>query len=256
MRAALPDFEATIEVLIAQDDYAANRVIYSGTFTNEWVMGDKTIAPNDEEIAWTSIIIYRFNEDGQIAEEFTSYDQLDLLLQLEDDVLPPAFLALIPPREIAPAVVEDDIVYDDALTEKSRAFLIAVIEEAINNGDLDVINASMPGDYRTHEPFGDFTTEQFRDAIAAFRAIVPDLNVEINILFTENNWLATRLIYRGTFANEIPLGIISIEPTQKPIEFVINVLVHFDENGVGLEDFKEYNRLSWLRQIGVLEIDG
>lgn len=94
----------------------------------------------------------------------------------------------------------------------------------------------MAEDHRTHEPFGDFTRGQFKQIIEGFRATVPDLHVEIEALV----------------ANPLSSGGVTLEPTHQPIRFIIHVFVRFNEAGVGIEDYKEYNRLSWLQQGGLL----
>ena len=51
-RAALPDFAVQIEVLIAEGDWAASRVLLGGTFENAWVLGDQIVAPTGEPVQW------------------------------------------------------------------------------------------------------------------------------------------------------------------------------------------------------------
>ena len=251
LRIAMPDLEATIEVLIAEDEWAASRVLLTGTFENEWALGDGIIPPNNEPIAWSLITLHRFDENGLIAEDFTSYDELSLRIQLDAN---PFLLAnLLPARDYVAAVMEEDP--STGLEALEIETFQHVIEDAINNGDLSAIGTYMPGDYLTHEPFGDFTSEQFRLVIQGFRTIVPDLEVSTEVMIAEGNWLAARLIYTGTFSEDISISTLTIPATNEPIRFVINVLVHFDDEGIGLEDFKEYNRLAWIRQIGILATD-
>lgn len=253
LRTAMPDLEATIEVLIAEDEWAASRVLLTGTFENEWVLDDEIISPNQEPIAWTLITVHHFDENGQIAEDFTSYDELDLRIQLDASPLPRLITNLLPTREYVPAIMEEE--QSTGLEAQEKETFQHVIEDAINNGDLTAIDIYMPGDYLTHEPFGDFTSAQFRLVIAGFRTIVPDLEVYTEVMIAEGNWLAAHLIYTGTFSEDIAFSAITIPANNEPIRFVINVFVHFDDEGIGLEDFKEYNRLAWLQQLGILPID-
>jgi predicted ester cyclase len=260
LRNAMPDLTATLEVLIANDEWAASRVRFDGTFVNDWIAGEESFPANGEPIIWTVIILHHFDEDGRIIEDFTAFDELFLFCQLDADPLPFVLSALLCTREYAPintdVSVEAGSVSDETLEAEQQAFL-AVIEDAINNGDLTAIDINMADDYRTYEPFGSFTREAFREVIAGLRGIVPDLHVDIDALIIEDNWLATRLIYTGTVTGEIPLlGSLNLtQPTGKPIRLIINVMVHYDENGGGFEDFKEYNGLGWLRQLGILSSD-
>jgi predicted ester cyclase len=250
-RAAMPDFSVTIEVLIAEGDFAASRVRYTGTVENEWQIGDITAAPTGETVEWTLNIIHRFNEDNQIVEDFTAFDLLDLLTQLDAAPLPDLITQALVLRDNVPAVMEEvtEPISEETLAIQVEAFT-HIIEDAINNGDLTAIDTYMAEDYQTHEPFGDLTRDDFRAVIEGFRTVVPDLHVDIDALLVEDDWLAARLIYTGTFANGMDTPVLPIAANNQQIRFIINVFVNF-EDGVPVEDFKEYNRLGWLEQLGV-----
>ncbi|HEX2620127.1 MAG TPA: ester cyclase [Phototrophicaceae bacterium] len=251
MQAALPDFEATVEVLIAQDNQVASRVLFSGTFENAWVMGDQTIEPNGETITWSLNILHKFNDEDQIVEDYTAFDTLGLLTQLDAAPLPKFIAEILTSPEHTPIVMEESTATEADLQIHQEAFM-HIMDDAINNGELTAIDTYMAEDHQAHEPFGDFTREQFKQVIAGFRATVPDLVVTVDDLVIEGDWLMARLTYAGTFSNEISAGLISIKPTNKPIKFIVNVFVHYNANGVSIEDFKEYNRLAWLRQLELI----
>jgi predicted ester cyclase len=252
MRSALPDFAAQVEVLIAEADWAASRVVFSGTFENEWVMNDQTIAPNGEAIEWSLNILHHLNEDHQVAEDFTAFDSLGLLTQLGVSPLPPLYTAMLPPPEHTAIVIGEVEPVAEAMLDIHKDAFTHVIEDSLNQGNLTAIDTYMTEDYATHEPFGDLTREQFKQVVTLFRATVPDLVVTIESMVAEGDWLAARLIYSGTFSNAIASDDMTLPPTNKPIRFIINVFVHYNEAGIGMEDYKEYNRLAWLRQAEML----
>lgn len=251
MRAALPDFEATIEVLLADSEWAASRLRFSGTFTQAWVFSSTTtIEPNGEPIEWTLNILHRL-QDGLIVEDFTAFDRLGLLIQLDASPLSALISTLLHTGSADPIVMDE--VESEGMNEAHIEAFSHVINGALNEGDLSAIDRSMAEDYLTHEPFGNFTREQFKGVVETLRAIVPDLQVDIDAVVAEGDWLAARLIYVGTFSNPIEIGPISVPATQEPIRLIINVFVHFNVDGIGFEDYKEYNRLGWLIQAGLLE---
>jgi predicted ester cyclase len=252
MRSALPDFAAQVEVLIAEADWAASRVVFSGTFENEWVMDDQTVAPNGEAIEWSLNILHHLNGDHQVSEDFTAFDPLALLTQLGASPLPPLYAGMLPPYEHSPIVIGEYEPVSEAMLDIHKEAFTHVIEDSLNQGDLTAIDTYMAEDYATHEPFGDLTREQFKQVVSLFRATVPDLVVTIEGMVAEGDWLAARLIYSGTFSNAIGSDDMTIPPTDKPIRFIINVFVHYNEAGIGIEDYKEYNRLAWLRQAELL----
>ena len=86
-RAAFPDLQATADPVIAEGEWVALRFTMTGTFQNELAFPDAAIPPTGEPVSLTVNVILRFNEDGQIAEEWDESDNLGWLTQL--GVLPP-----------------------------------------------------------------------------------------------------------------------------------------------------------------------
>jgi predicted ester cyclase len=73
----MPDFQVTVEEMIAEGDKVASRWTASGTHEDELV----GIPPTGKEATWTGMTIYRFAE-GRIVEAWWSRDMLGLLIQL------------------------------------------------------------------------------------------------------------------------------------------------------------------------------
>lgn len=244
LRTAMPDFQASLEVLIAEQDWVASRVRFTGTFQNNW--GD--IPPTGEKLNWTVHTFHQLNGEGQIIEEWTAFDPLDL--PLPSGTLPTVFASYIQAGANTPAVMSEPAsVGNEALQLEGFS---QFIELALNQGDLSALETYMAEEHLTHEPFGEFTRDEFGQVVAGFRATVPDLHVEIETTVVENDWLAARLIYTGTFSNDIVSESLIVPATHAPLRFVIHVFVRFNEQGIGVEDFKEYNRLGWLQQANLL----
>jgi steroid delta-isomerase-like uncharacterized protein len=77
LRTAFPDFEATVEDIIAEGDLVAMRVTLSGTHEGEF-MG---IEPTGASFTVQNMVFTRI-ENGTIAERWTQPDTLGLLKQL------------------------------------------------------------------------------------------------------------------------------------------------------------------------------
>ena len=250
LHTAMPDFKATVEVLVVDGDWAASRVRAGGTFSKAWTVNGATYKPTDKPVTWTLNILHHF-KDGVIAEDFTSFDYLSLLKQLGASPAPSLVATLLQSAESAPIVMTaavtqgQESVHRDAFSH--------VINDSLNKGDLSAIETYMVADYKTYEPFGSFSREQFKGVVTLLRTIIPDLNVDIDTIVAEGDWLAARLIYTGTFSVPIEAGPITIPATNKPIRLIINVFVHFNAEGIAVEDYKEYNRLGWLVQAGLMK---
>jgi predicted ester cyclase len=76
-QAIFPDFEFTIEDLIAEGDKVVYRYTCSGTPAGEWL----GLAPTGKRVKWTGISIAHI-VDGLIAELWGDYDKLGAYQQL------------------------------------------------------------------------------------------------------------------------------------------------------------------------------
>lgn len=77
LHTAVPDIRVTPEIMIGEGNMIALRAVLRGTFESEFY----DIPPTRAALEITYTTIYRFNEDGKIAEEWISYDTVDLARQ-------------------------------------------------------------------------------------------------------------------------------------------------------------------------------
>lgn len=78
LRAAIPDFSATVEDVLAEDDRVAMRVTLRGTHDGGEIMG---LEPTGKSFEIPNMVITRL-EDGKIAERWQVADNLELMQQL------------------------------------------------------------------------------------------------------------------------------------------------------------------------------
>jgi predicted ester cyclase len=81
-RAAFPDVCVTVENMVAEGDYVADRVSITGTHRGDWT----GIAPTGKRVTITCNALSRF-EEGKQAEVWEEFDMLSLMQQL--GVIPP-----------------------------------------------------------------------------------------------------------------------------------------------------------------------
>lgn len=252
LRAAMPDLTVNPDVVLAGGDLAAARLTYRGTFTERLEANGELIEPNGEVIEWGHNVIYHFDEAGRIVEVVDSYDRLSYLAQIGDSPLTPLVASLID-------VTRDNVAIDEPIDAADPEIIEASIEQivaALNAGsDLDDLAAVLAEDFISYQPFSDLDSETFVGAMALFHATAPDLVVTSETLLIEGNWVAVRLVYAGTFANPIDLGLVEVPATEKPFLFKINVIARFDEKGLLEEDWREFNSVAWLQQAGVLPVE-
>lgn len=84
-RKAFPDYNMTIEILVADDETAVMAGIVRGTFQSEFVGGPPEFAGvkgNGRRAEWKETFIYHRSEDGHIDVIWAQFDQRARLQQL------------------------------------------------------------------------------------------------------------------------------------------------------------------------------
>jgi steroid delta-isomerase-like uncharacterized protein len=77
-RDAFPDLRFLVEIVVAEGDYVAARWTASGTHTGAW--GD--VEPTGRSMTFSGVNIFRFDDDGRVAEIWNHRDDLGLREQL------------------------------------------------------------------------------------------------------------------------------------------------------------------------------
>jgi len=130
---------------------------------------------------------------------------------------------------------------------ENKAMVRSVIEEAINKGNLAVIDEIMAPNYVYHFPGMEIKgPEGFRQFATMMRTAFPDLNVSIDECIGEGNLVASRLIVRGTLKGEF----MGQAPTGKKLEFPEAVFVLF-EGGKEVEAWPYADTQSMFQQLGL-----
>lgn len=83
---AMPDYEAGIDLMVVEGDWMAFRFLSHGTFENELALFPGLL-PTGERVDINVSVTLRFNEDGQIVEEWDFYDNFLMLTGL--GIIPP-----------------------------------------------------------------------------------------------------------------------------------------------------------------------
>jgi steroid delta-isomerase-like uncharacterized protein len=82
IRSVFPDFQVTIEDMIAEGDKVAVRMTHRATHLGEWKDSPiGTIPPTGKQVAYTGIVVYRI-ANNRIVEDRAELDMLSLLQQL------------------------------------------------------------------------------------------------------------------------------------------------------------------------------
>lgn len=81
-RAAFDDFKIERGILVVEGDYVAGQTTFTGVFAREFGMSPVgPLPPTGKPFTQRLINIFRYDERGQLAEEWVSYDVRDILRQ-------------------------------------------------------------------------------------------------------------------------------------------------------------------------------
>ena len=131
--------------------------------------------------------------------------------------------------------------------EENKAMVRTVIEEAVNKGNLTVVDDIMAPNYVYHFPGMEIKgPEGFRQFVTMMRTAFPDLNVTIDEIIGEENLVAARVTLRGTLKGEF----LGQAPTGRKMEFQEAVFVFF-EGGKEVEAWPYADTSSMFQQLGI-----
>lgn len=244
---AMPDFKANLEIAIAEGDWAAYRLVWTGTFTKPLATTGPEVPPTGNPVALPFNVISRFNEDDQIAEEWVEFDNLSWLTQIgaipaTEGMTQEPMAYTMPELSIMDTTPE--------MIDANKAGVATINDEAFNKGDVSVVDDLFLPDFVNRTDGTD--REAFKQSILAFRAAMPDIQATSEMVVAEGNWVAFRFTATGTFEKDFvsPQG--TLPPTGKPLMLANNILIHFDGDGKVIEFWEAYDNLGFLTQLGAI----
>ena len=138
--------------------------------------------------------------------------------------------------------------------DDNRETILRIVNEGFNQGNVAVIDEVVAPDYVSYDPSG--ATEDrdaFKASILAFRAAMPDLNARADPIIAEDNWVAFRFTMTGTFQNTLDMGDGAIPPTGETVTFHSNIIARFNEAGLLVEEWDEFDFATFGAQLGLMD---
>jgi predicted ester cyclase len=133
-------------------------------------------------------------------------------------------------------------------TEENKAMLRRVYEEALNKGDVAILDDLLAAGYVLHMAgLQDYKgPEGFKEMVTALRVAFPDLHVTIDDMVAEGDEVAHRFTLQGTHQGEF----LGIAPTGKQVTVTGTTISRFAGGKEG-EAWQNIDSLGMLRQMGV-----
>jgi len=134
--------------------------------------------------------------------------------------------------------------------EDNRTLVRQYIEVGWSGGDLDVVRESVIPGYRRHQPGMPFPVESdaaLEELVGMYRKGLPDLEVVIDHIVAEGDFVVTRVIARGTHNGDLA----GIAPTGKHVEFTATDMFKITD-GLIVESWHNVDDFGLLQQLGVI----
>lgn len=124
-----------------------------------------------------------------------------------------------------------------------------MVAEAINKGNLEVVDEYLAPDFIYHGPGGAEVEgiENYKQFLTGLRTYYPDIHVNIEDIIAEGDMVATRTVSTFTFSGKAG----TVNPTGKKVSMTGSILDRF-KNGKIAETWEQYDRLDLYQQLGLV----
>jgi steroid delta-isomerase-like uncharacterized protein len=133
---------------------------------------------------------------------------------------------------------------------ENKAIIRRYIEVGWSTGDMGAVADAIDPSYRRHQPNMAMPVESEKDLeqlIGMYRAGVPDLDIKVQHMVAEGDWVVTRVIIKGTHTGELA----GIPATGKSLDFTASDIFQMADGKV-VESWHNVDDLGLLQQIGVI----
>ena len=138
-------------------------------------------------------------------------------------------------------------------SEVNKALSRRLIEEAWNQGKIEVVDEIVAGDFVLHDPTAPErrTRDDYKQWIAESRTAFPDFQLTLDDELVDGEQIATRWTARGTHQGNLVQPTGAIPPTGQQIK-IIGITIARYANGKVVEGWQVGDTLGFLMQLGVL----
>ena len=134
--------------------------------------------------------------------------------------------------------------------EQNKATIRRYIEVGWSTGDMNAVAEAIAPEYRRHQPNMVMPVEsekELEQLIGMYRAGIPDLDIKVQHIVAEGEWVVTRVQCKGTHTGELA----GIPPTGKSLDFTASDIFQMADGKV-VESWHNVDDLGLLQQIGII----
>ena len=135
------------------------------------------------------------------------------------------------------------------MSQENIAAARRVIEEAFNQGNVEVLDEVCADSYVDHDPLlGDQDRDAAKQSIATYREAFPDLHFEIDDIFAADDKVVMRWTGTGTFENEL----MGLQPNHDPGQPIHGIGIDRFEDGKVAESWSQWDTLQFMKDVGAI----
>ncbi len=140
-------------------------------------------------------------------------------------------------------------------TEENKMVIRRLTDEALNQGNMDVLEHVLADTFTYHELTNPGVTsrDDYKQFVTALRTAFPDIHFTIEDEVAENDKLVIRWTMRGTHRGDLVMPQGPIPPTSKQVQVSGSTLIRFAEGKV-VEEWQNADNLGFLQQLGVIPV--
>ncbi len=258
---AVPDLVINPEVIIAQGDWVAAELSFSGTFTQPFTMFG--IDPTGEAVYWTELDFFHFNAEGKMDINW-AYSDPSVGLPVQMGMMPPMDAGgdadpsqtplaqpvgyqLLSADELAASYSSGNT--DQSLAQFQAEFDLGLAADTTSYYAFPYISwqSGTPFETTQEAAVGD---AQFFQAIAN---AMPDVSLSLDLVVAEGDWVAGVGTVTGTSTNAMDLGDMgTMPPTGQSMVWQIGIIDHYNADGLITEEFVETDPSPMLVAVGMM----
>jgi predicted ester cyclase len=259
---AIPDLVIAPEVLIAQGDWVAAELSFTGTFTEPFTMFG--LEPTGQPVYWTEMDFFHFNADGKLDINWAYSDptvgmvaQLGMMPPMDEGgdggassetpLTPPVGYQLLSADELAASYASGNT--DQSLAQFQAEFALGLTGDSTSFYAFPYISwqSGTPFETTADDAAGD---AQFFQAIAG---AMPDAAISLDLVVAEGDWVAGIGTVTGTSTNDLNLGDMgTMPPTGQSMVWQIGIIDHYNADGLIIEEFIETDASPMLTAFGLM----
>ena len=255
---AVPDLVIKPEVIIAQGDWVAAELSYTGTFTEPFVMFG--IDPTGEPVFWTEMDFFHFNAEGKMDVNWAFSDP---------SVGLPAQLGFIPPSEDSGpesgtplelpvgyqllSADELSATYASGNTEQSLAQFQANFDLGLG-ADTTAFYTEPYIYWGNGVAYENTAAQAMEDAgfMQAIAGSMPDVDFSLDVVVAEGDWVAGFATITGTMTSDLSMGDMSLPATGLSMTWQVGIIDHYNADGLIVEEFIESDASPMLTALGLM----